>query len=108
ANDGTNGSLLVTTHFGGAVQARELTTNKPLKVLSESGVYRVLLPIQPEPLRVRVSVTTPDALPEDDSFTAYLDPPQLATVSLCYPAADGEPNVFLRDTLAQLLPGREI
>jgi hypothetical protein len=97
--------------YKGGVTARELTTGKDLDVVrdpkSDTG-FSIALPIQPEPMKVRIAVTRPDALPEDDAVTAYLDPPRLATVALCYPADDGKPNELLQDTLSTLLPGREI
>ncbi|MCG3181986.1 MAG: hypothetical protein ICCCNLDF_00023 [Planctomycetes bacterium] len=110
--DGTAGAILFATRKGGAVTARELSTGTELEVLpnleSRPHVRRVVLPIQPEPLRVRIALAAPDALPEDDAITVTLDPPRLASVALCYPAADGEPNPILLDALRGLLPGREV
>lgn len=110
--DGTAGAILFETRKGGAVTARELSTGTELEALpdleSRPHVRRVVLPIQPEPLRVRIALAAPDALPEDDAITVTLDPPRLASVALCYPAADGEPNPILLDALRGLLPGREV
>lgn len=110
--DGTAGAIQFATRKGGALTARELSTGTELEVLpdleSRPHVQRVVLPIQPEPLRVRIALAAPDALPEDDAITVTLDPPRLASVALCYPAADGEPNPILLDALRGLLPGREV
>lgn len=108
--DGTAGAIVLTTRKGGTVTARELSTGKTLDVALDAttGAQRVVLPIQPEPLRVRIALAAPDALPEDDAITVTLDPPRLASVALCYPAADGEPNPILMDALRGLLPGREV
>ncbi len=110
--DGTAGAIALGTRMGGALTARELSTGTELEVLpdleSRPHVRRVVLPIQPEPLRVRIALAAPDALPEDDAITVTLDPPRLASVALCYPAADGEPNPILMDALRGLLPGREV
>src|SRR5690606_9689158 len=106
------GAILFETRKGGAVTARELSTGTELEARpdleSRPHVRRVVLPIQPEPLRVRIALAAPDALPEDDAITVTLDPPRLASVALCYPAADGEPNPILLDALRGLLPGREV
>jgi hypothetical protein len=110
--DGTAGTIAFSTRKGGVATARELSTGKTLDVVPDpdarANVQRVVLPIQPEPLRVRIALATPDALPEDDAITVTLDPPRLATVALCYPAEDGEPNLILLDALRGLLPGREV
>lgn len=108
--DGTAGAIALTTRKGGSVTARGLSTGRTLAVVPDAsaGAQRVVLPIQPEPLRVRIALASPDALPEDDAITVTLDPPRLASVALCYPAADGGPNTILRDALRGLLPGREI
>ncbi|MCA8912287.1 MAG: hypothetical protein KDB82_11330 [Planctomycetes bacterium] len=101
--DGTAGTVEFKTLRNGKVEARELTTGKALEV--SDG--RVVLPIQAEPLEVRLSLTNPDVLMQDNTLMLRLHPRRLATVTLCHPA-DEDPNPFLVRTLEMLLPGRTV
>ncbi|MCB9892942.1 MAG: hypothetical protein H6839_00665 [Planctomycetes bacterium] len=114
AGASSSGSLLVKTHFGADIEATlwpPVSASPSLPVSREPGMtntWRVVLPIQAKPLHVRASVVPSDPLNEDNDIFVQLDPPRLATVTLCYPAEDGEPNDQLEKTLRLLLPGREI
>lgn len=102
--DGTSGRIKFSTRDRGDVTAVETTSGRAIEV----AAGEVILPVQGEPMEVRLSVGAGDSLPEDDILRMQLNPHGLAKVVLCYPP-DGEgPNTILRDTLAYLLPGREI
>lgn len=105
AGDGSGGRIKFETRKPGTeVLAVDLTSGEALAVTGG----QVLLPLQAEPLDVRISISQPDALPEDDVLRMLLKPRGLATVTLCYPASDGEPNPFLVEAIQSFLPGREV
>ncbi|MCA8937073.1 MAG: BatA domain-containing protein [Planctomycetes bacterium] len=102
--DGTSGRIKFSTRDLGDVTAVDTVSGRTLAVTSGE----VILPVQGEPMEVRLSVGEGDSLPEDNTLRMQLNPHGLAKVVLCHPP-DGEgPNTILRDTLAYLLPGRDI
>ncbi|MCC6464924.1 MAG: VWA domain-containing protein [Planctomycetes bacterium] len=69
---------------------------------------RVELPLSETARTVVVTVSGGDALPEDNRVEFSLPGSLLATVAVGYPAADGEANPLLLETLRTLLPGRAV
>ncbi|MEZ5991616.1 MAG: hypothetical protein R3E76_04615 [Planctomycetota bacterium] len=102
--DGTSGRIKFSARDLGDVAAVDTVSGRTLAVASGE----IILPVQGEPMEVRLSVEAGDSLPEDDILRMQLNPRGLAKVVLCHPP-DGEgPNTVLRDTLGYLLPGRVI
>lgn len=99
---------------GGVLKAATTDAEPVLELTDERGITQVFrgnyieLTVSAGVRRCVLFVPGGDALPEDDRIEFTLPGTPMATVAVGYPAADGEPNPLLLDTLRTLLPGRVI